>query len=237
MNKLKFEKLWNYLTVISVAGTAATLLFVVFLYLNPGSQVNPFPPPTKPAALILPTYTATPLSLPSTWTPIPTLGPDMTVTPVPSATFEIPPSATSGAGAFIPTDTEMPSSAYPFIQQGEVVSIGAFVFNAERTGCDWLGLAGQVHDLQGRPLTGITVQLGGSLNGEHIALFSLTGTALNYGPAGYEFKLADIPADSESTIWVRLLDQSNIPVSERIYFNTFADCQRNLTIINFKQVR
>jgi len=36
---------------------------------------------------------------------------------------------------------------------------------------------------------------------------------------------------------VQLLDQAGAPLSEKIYFETFEDCNRNLVFINFKQVR
>jgi hypothetical protein len=69
-------------------------------------------------------------------------------------------------------------------------------------------------------------------------MISLTGVALNYGRVGYyEFTLADEPIASEEALWVQLLDQSSTPLSKRIYFETFESCDKNLIIVNFKQVR
>ena len=68
-------------------------------------------------------------------------------------------------------------------------------------------------------------------------LMNLTGVALNYGRSGYEFTLADHPIASKQSAWVQLLDQSNLPLSPKVYFNTYEDCSKNLIIVNFKQVR
>jgi hypothetical protein len=115
-------------------------------------------------------------------------------------------------------------------------AIDASVLNPER-GCNWMGIGGQVLDLQGRPLTGVTVQLGGTLEGRSITLNSLTGTARQYGEAGFEFTLSDLPIASNGTLWVRLADQASLPLSGRQSFDTYAECEKNLIIINFKQIR
>jgi hypothetical protein len=81
------------------------------------------------------------------------------------------------------------------------------------------------------------VQVGGYLGAAKIDLLSLTGTALQYGQAGYEFTLAEKPIASTGKLWVQLLDQSDLPLSDKIYFDTFSACEQNLIIINFKQVR
>jgi hypothetical protein len=65
----------------------------------------------------------------------------------------------------------------------------------------------------------------------------MTGLATAFGPAGYEVKLADKPIDSNGTIWIRVIDQAGLPLSEKIPFYTYADCQQNLIIIYFQQIR
>ena len=100
-----------------------------------------------------------------------------------------------------------------------------------------MGVGGQVLDLQGRPLTGVTVQLSGTLDGKSTILNSLTGTARQYGEAGFEFTLEDAPLASTGTLWVRLADQASLPLSGRQFFDTYAECEKNLIIINFKQIR
>ena len=99
-----------------------------------------------------------------------------------------------------------------------------------------MGVAGRVLDMQGRAMTGLIVQLSGSLGQRSINETSLTGLALQFGTSGYEFKLADTPMDSQSTLWVRLIDQANLPLSPKVRFDTYNDCSKNQILINFKQV-
>jgi hypothetical protein len=68
-------------------------------------------------------------------------------------------------------------------------------------------------------------------------MMTLSGVALTYGRSGYEFKLADAPIASKGVLWLQLLSQAGIPLSDKIYFDTYNDCNKNLIIIDFKQVR
>jgi len=104
-------------------------------------------------------------------------------------------------------------------------------------GCNWLGVAGQAFDIQGVPVPGLLVNLGGTLNEETLSKTSLTGTEPLYGEAGYEIVLAKEPIESIGTLWIQLADQANLPISERIYFSTTADCEQNLVLINFIATR
>jgi hypothetical protein len=60
---------WDILSIFLLLATAIVLLVVFNIYSNPYGGLNPFPPPTLPSSLVLPTYTNTPLRLPATWTP------------------------------------------------------------------------------------------------------------------------------------------------------------------------
>ncbi len=105
-------------------------------------------------------------------------------------------------------------------------------------GCNWMGVAGQVFDLSGAPVSGQQVRVGGSLLGAPIELLSLTGVTTAYGNNGfYEFTLGEKPVNSTGTLWVQLLDQSGLPMSDKIYFDTYDACEKNLIFVNFKQVR
>jgi hypothetical protein len=61
--------------------------------------------------------------------------------------------------------------------------------------------------------------------------------APQYGAGGFEITLSNDLVASENTLWVQLLDAQNLPLSPRIYFSTYADCDKNLIIIYFDQVR
>ena len=222
------------ITIVLVLGISLVIFF------NPHSALNPFPPPLVLAAQ--PTqgfeqsnpHTAT-VPPTETYTPVPTL------TPTLRSTSTLPPSPTP----FIlytlsptpePTD---PPEGYPFILQENGAIVIANISHPD-LGCNWMGVAGQVFDLSGGPVTGLLIRLGGEIPKVDIPseMLSLTGAALNYGRVGYyEFTLADQPVASEQSVWVQLVDQENIPLSEKIYFDTYDTCDKNLIIINFKQVR
>ena len=229
---------WNFMTILMFLGVFVVIGLTGMVYQDPSNGLNPYPPPTLPALIALPTATPTAISLPPTWTPI------VTETPVPSPTVLIPtrvpdlatPIQTDSDMLFTATPTEKASSVYSFSTQSAPAAIDATVLFPERV-CNWTGVGGQVVDMQGRPLTGVGVQLGGSIGGKTISLTSLTGTALQYGTAGYEFTIYDLPIATQGSFWIRLVDQANLPLSGRIYFDTFEACEKNLTIINFKQVR
>jgi hypothetical protein len=233
--------LWNVLTIIVLLCMVVVIAFVTLTYTNPYNQFNPYPPPTEAVAIVLPTEvlpptgTPTPASLPPTWTPTPSISPIPSETPLPSATAAL---ATPLGEESLQTATSTPKvdSKYPFVLRTDPVGIDASILYPSR-GCRWSGVGGQVVDMQDSPYIGITVQLGGTLEGLYTNEYSLTGTATKYGEAGFEFTLTDYPFDSDSELWVRLIDQSNYPLSEKVFFDTFADCGQNLIIINFEQVR
>jgi hypothetical protein len=229
----------NFISILFAISILLVLGISLFLFINPYSVLNPFPPP-KPVILqgqtLAPSVTPNPSALPTeTFTLVPTF----TLMPRPSST--LPPSPTPFT-LFTPSATAEPTEppeGYPFrLQEGSPIAI-ANISHPE-LGCDWMGVAGQVFDLSGGPVTGLLIRLGGSLAGANIPreMLSLTGAALNYGRIGYyEFSLADSPIASQQTVWVQLVNQEYTPLSEKIYFDTFENCEKNLIIINFKQVR
>jgi hypothetical protein len=99
-----------------------------------------------------------------------------------------------------------------------------------------MGAGGQVFALDSTPVNQLVVELGGTLNGQAISQISLTGTATEWGPGGYEFALATHPIESSGTLWLRVLDLNGDPVSDRIYFTTYNDCSKNVILINLNEV-
>jgi hypothetical protein len=247
--------LWNLLSILLLLATLGVIAVVALIYTNPASSLNPFPAPTLIPTLFMPTrrplpptqnYSPTPsptftLTLTATLTPTATpIPPTATITLTPSQTPTQTPTAIQATplGTDIPTATATlrSSSIFSFALQAEPRGIESSLFNAGRT-CQWMGVAGQVFDLKNSPITlGIIVQLGGVVDGRVLNVNSLTGTARQYGEAGYEITLADHVA-ANSSVWIRLLDQSYIPISDRVFFDTYADCNKNLIIVNFKQVK
>ncbi len=232
---------WNFLSVLLIMGILifAGVFFLIFR--DPASAINPFPPPTMPVRVIIPTTTQPPTDafIPPITTELP---------PTESVPTEyvqtIPPTAELPIITMPPVDPTLMSgtptgvvvSVYPFALQSQPYAIQAAVLYPDRD-CQWMGVGGQVLDIKGAPYTGITIQLGGYIDGRSVFLTSLTGTALQYGPAGYEFTIADKPVASKGDLWLRLVDQAGLALSERIYFETFDKCEQNLNVINFKQVK
>lgn len=231
---------WNLATVFVLAMIPLTASFFLMIFLNPQTSLNPFPPPTLPALAQAQTATSTLLALPPTWTPTPSPTPDYSPTPPPSATPTEPVIVIIGTPIENletpePTETNAPGG-FTFMRQSDPQAISINLYDASR-GCGWMGVAGRVVDEQNRPVTGIRVWLRGTLDGKRVDMTSLTGTAAQYGPSGYEFTIANQPIASRGLLSVRLLDQANLPLSERVVFDTFADCEKNLILIDFKKVR
>jgi hypothetical protein len=247
--------IWNILTVVVLLLTMCVCVGVTAILVNPQVSFNPFPPPTLPVEVEFPTVTPTPRSvLPATWTPtltsLPTLTPAPTRTLVPTATQPADtltpvvgtPSVTPGDGEptttqEVNTATPSPTEGMPFVlHPGDPVAIQN-IGNPE-LGCNWMGVAGQAFDLSLAPIEeGLFIQLGGILGDELVEMLGMVGMVDTYGPGSYEFELGEEPIESSQTLWVQLFDQAMLPLSEQISFDTFADCEKNLILIHFNQVR
>ncbi len=221
------------LCVLCVAGVS------VAIFVDPNLPLNPFPPPTLPALAALPTETPTNVifTLPASWTPTNTVEPTLTETIQPTST--LPPTPTPVTLTATPTETPTPPpDGYPFIvRQGNPKAIPN-IYHPE-LGCEWMGVGGQVVDMSNTPVIGLIIRLGGRAAGISVAddVFSLTGLALSYGRSGYEFQLADRPVPSRGQLWVQLVSQAGGPLSDRVVFDTYDNCEQNLIIIDFVQVR
>ncbi len=103
--------------------------------------------------------------------------------------------------------------------------------------CNWFGVGGSVLGVDNKPLINQTVQLGGMLGKTSISMLQVSGYASGYGGAGYEFKLGEKPVPSSKTLWIQLFDNTGKALTNRIYFDTYDDCDRNLVRITFKLIR
>ena len=235
---------WNILTILVLLAAVIIGLYFLTIFTNPQMALNPWPPPTDVPVLVVegptdtPTVTPTPrIVLPATWTPVPTDIPTDTPTTTPTSTET--PTQTPGITPS-PTPTTGPSPTAPkytfVLQTGSPLAIQNITHLD--LGCNWMGVAGQAFSLNQAPVVGLFIQLGGTLEGQPIETkLSMTGTAPEYGKGGFEFFISDKPVDSTKTLWVQLLDQANLPLSDKVTFNTFASCEKNLILINFKQVK
>ncbi len=227
---------WNALALLALLAAAGAAGVFAWVYVNPYAPVNPFPPPTLPALAVLPTPQPTPTALPPTATPFPTDTPLPTATPIPTDTPTPAASPTPPPGSASPTPrpTATPGG-YAFVLKDEPIAIQN-IFHSD-LGCDWLGVGGNIEDLRGGGKLYVTVHLHGTLDGQPVDIYTVSGAAHQYGEGGFEFQLADAPVASRNSLYIQLLDQANLPLSDRVYFETFADCEKNSIIINFQQVR
>ena len=230
--------IWNFLTSLIVLAIFVMGIYFALIYSYPGSLLNPFPFPTLPQTLQVPTPAATETSpaavvqaslVPTITVLIPT-----EITSPPTDSPQLMSTLPQDQSTPIATATLKPGVNYPYVLQSKPEAISGAAYNRS---CSWLGVAGRIIDLQGRHATGIFVHLGGTLNGQKMDITSLSGTALDYGQSGYEFTIAEQPVASTQTLWVQLIDQSGLSLSERFLFDTYGDCGKNLILISFKQVR
>jgi hypothetical protein len=100
-----------------------------------------------------------------------------------------------------------------------------------------MGVGGTVDDQNSSPIIGIVVRLAGTLSGKTVELTTVSGVSPEYGKSGFEFVLGSVPVASNDTIYVQLLDQAGLPLSDKAYIDTFNDCKKNLILIRFKKNR
>lgn len=233
------DALFNILTILIGLAILLVLVFTAIIFTNPNSALNPFAPPTIPPMIVLPSATATPLRIAATWTPTPTNIPTETPTPLPPTetptitnTFSMPLPRITGSVSPSPTV----SSKFSFVPQADPIAVDATIFNPSRT-CDWTGIAGQIVDLRGRPVIGVTVHLTGFFAGKSVDIITLSGLYRQYGESGYEFDLGTKPVNTQNLLQLELEDQAGLPLSDKIYISTYSDCAKNLIVVNFKQVK
>lgn len=230
--------LWDILTVLVLLTTVCLGLYFVALFINPGNTLNPL----KPAYLKTPTATITPLQMEPTWTPAPTMVLSPTATLLP--TIEAPPTITP-ANLIPSTDTPVPTRTPTFTPTPKAPFSAASVNLIESVliphlldaGCDWQGVGGTVDDQNSSPIIGIVVRLTGTYDGKPVELTTVSGISPEYGKSGFEFVLGDTPVSSRDSIYVQLLDQAGLPLSDKIYFDTSSDCKKNLVLVRFKKNR
>lgn len=197
------------------------LSLMIIVLLMAGCQVFPYISPPGEFETDLPAFTSTNESV---------LTEEVVVTTEMTETTEVTetPEATATRE---PTPTATPSGPIYVLQPGSPLYLTNFVHPA--SGCSWTGVAGQVFGVNGDPVPDLLLIAGqGDLtSGNQWA--AQTGLAADYGPGGYEIQIMDHVEDSTQVFWVQIVGEAGQPLSERIYFDTFQDCVRNLVLVNF----
>lgn len=237
--------IWNLLTVVLLLCTICMAVYFVTIYNNPKSPFNPFQPQALPTVFSTITPTITPIQLQATWTPTLTLEPSETRTTAPTWTL-LP-------GMITPTITDTPSASDTALPGVTVTAVPSqtvesglikvsITYQASTsvhadTDCKWLGVGGKVLDASNQGLPYQTLQLGGSLNGANQNHINLSGSASAYGPGGFEFVLGNQPLASTQSLWIQLFDSTGKMLTDRVYFDTYTDCSKNLVMIVFTKTK
>lgn len=198
----------------------------------------------EPVATDLPTIEVTPATSEPTQMPesTSTLVPTFTSTPIPpTATItSIPATATKTAIPATATKTTIPSATSTStteiyaVQPATPVFMQNFIHTTE--GCAWQGVAGQVFDASGKPVTNLIVKVSGYWEGKGISLVGITGmvSGLPYGPGSYEIVLGNTAFDTVDQLQIQIFSANQTPLTVPLSFSTSADCTKNLVMINFK---
>jgi hypothetical protein len=228
--------LWDILTLVVLLVTVCMSVYFVSIFMDPGSSMNVLKPAWTP------TPTITPRQLEPTWTPTATVYVPPTATLLPSIT----PPATATLPNFVPPTETLASTATPtatptpkaLFSASSVNSIESVIIpHLLNASCNWQGVGGTVDDQNSGPIIGIVVRLAGSYNGKSVELTTISGISPEYGKSGFEFVLGDTPIDSKDKVYVQLLDQAGLPLSDEIYIDTSSDCKKNLVLVRFKKNR
>jgi len=227
-------QMWDILSILALLLTVCLVGYFALIFINPASQLNFLPPGAGPFGNHVPTFTVTPLQLQATWTPSPTL--ELTPSDTPRPTFT--PFFTSTSFSLVPpTKTPKPTSTpkAPFTA-ASVTQVESTIIHPELA-CNWAGIGGTVVDANNSPVIGTVVVLRGTLNGSTIEQQTVSGINKEYGPSGFEFVLGNAPVASNKTLYVQLVDQQNIPLSDPVQVTTSTECNKNLVMVRFKKNR
>lgn len=231
---MKNARTINQLTTLTLIAAGVVLVCYMLILLFPQIPFNPFKPESIAlVATLTPTGTAT-ATKPPTWTPtaIASLsGPRATFTPEPSATPR--PTRTP---TIIPTPTIDPRiptrSPFKFTSTKPVLTSDPY-----GAACgNWGGIGGQVLNVDGSPLPGVTVVgWGGPISEQEKKVFvSGSDARINKfynGDAAYELYLG-APGDFEFNVVVY---ENGRPASAVVKFTMHNDCARDLALINFQR--
>ena len=222
--------MWDMLSILVLFISGCMVLYFGIIFINPNSNLNFLPPGGRSQ---FPTATPTFIQLEPTWTasatlfvtPTNTLRPTFTPLPTNTPFSLVPPTRT-------PRPTNTPRA--PFT--ATVSNVESTLIHPELA-CNWAGIGGTVVDNNGSQVIGTVVVLRGSLNGNAIEQQTVSGINKEYGTSGFEFVLGNAPVATNKTLYVQLVDQSNLPLSDPIYLTTSADCTKNLSLVRFKKTR
>ncbi|MCL4254286.1 MAG: hypothetical protein KJ043_10960, partial [Anaerolineae bacterium] len=223
-----------YHDIIAVIFMVATIgLMVVFatIWRDPWSSLNPLPPATTFVEV--------------TWTPDTTALAVYFADQTATAQAENAPLVTNNTPS-APTIITSPQNATPIVIPALDTPTGTISFtiseagvlytpNANGRGCNWSSIGGTVTDQAGQPLNGYAIQIVDIEEPTRLNVVVTSGSSLNFGVGGFELALGSTPRIRSYRI--QLFDSANNAVSEPFQIFTREECDQNVAVVNFIQVR
>jgi hypothetical protein len=115
------------------------------------------------------------------------------------------------------------------IQPGNPSYLSNFLNNQ---GCNWFGFVGRAFNHDGDPVINLIVHL----EGGGIIVDVLTGSgSAALGPGGYEIPVADHPIATTDVYRIQLRANTGTALSVIYVIPTFAECTKNIVMVNFVQ--
>jgi hypothetical protein len=225
-------------TFFFLASTICLIGYFIVIYLDPYNPLNPFMPPTPVAV------EDNPVVFP---TSAPTLPATVTLMPAATETIALLPTEASQPATATPTFIPYPTPTDVILATSQPADTpeklahfaaqeGTPAYIPYSGGCSGVYVAGNVIDINDRPVVLMTVRAVGRLGEQTINLEVFSGSNTNYSDSGWEIKLSGQMISSSGTITVGLYPQGAFdPISDLVTIDTFNDCTRNLAVVNFVQ--
>lgn len=155
---------------------------------------------------------------------------EVTITPAVVQTATLPSEVVTPS---LPTPTPRPEPFFA-LQAGNPQPLMNFL--KPDLGCNWMGIGGQVFDLQNGPLSNFLVRIEGELDSTPVSVLGLTGGTPQLGPGGFLLEIASRPIESSGMLYLQILDLEGRVLSDKVFITTYSDCERNFILVNFTQL-
>ncbi len=226
------DRLFDRLALACLALAGLCIVYSLLIFVFPRIFLNPFPPVANSAAASAPTVMPTPAStFPPTWTPTPA----QTFAPLPTRPADtLVPTRTP-----LPTRTSTPSPKLPTRSPYKFTAVAPPILIADKYGAacgNWGGVGGQVLDIDGSPLKGVTlVGWGGPIPEQEKKTFvSGSDARINRfynSDSAYELYIG-APGNFDFFVVVY---ENGRPASPVIKISMTNDCRGDLAYLNFQR--
>lgn len=216
--------------LIFMIGTIGLAVAFVTIWRDPWSPINPLPPATT--------------FIEVTWTPdleaLARYHTDLTATaqaPIQNNTVSTPAPNVVTIPENNPTPMVIQPLSTPTGDKPFIINNAGVLYtpNSNGRGCNWSSIAGTVTGLSNEPLDGYAVQIVDIEDPTRLNVVVNSGSSLNLGAGGFELALGSTPR--VRSYRVQLFDNANTAVSEPFQIFTREECDQNVAVVNFIQVR